>query len=191
MKHPSTRQLFDYWCEIRGDRRAPERNEVEPGPIRRILADTFILGSERDYRFRIAGTRICAAFGRELRGESFVDLWEGQSRREVQELLGSVAAETIGLVASASALNDDGCKLEFEWLALPLSQRLATDARVVGVLAPTDMPYWLGVSALEGLTLGSFRFLQLENGAVAAVHPHDPQVARIRRGLVVYQGGRH
>lgn len=188
MKHPSTRRLFDYWCEIRGDRAAPERGDITPGPIRQILADTFILASG-DHRFRIAGTRVCAAFGRELRGESFFDLWSAASTAQVQELLASVATESLGIVASASAVNHDGCKLEFEWLALPLSERLVTDARVLGVLAPTEVPYWLGVCALERLTLGSFRYLHADPGAARI--PQSPLFARIRRGLVVYEGGRH
>jgi hypothetical protein len=189
MKHPSTRRLFDYWCEIRGDRLAPERGDIAPGPIRQILADTFILASGDDHRFRIAGTRVCAAFGRELRGESFFDLWSTASSAEMQELMASVATDSVGVVGSASAVNHDGCKLQFEWLALPLSQQLATDARVVGVLAPTEVPYWLGVSALESLTLENFRYLQSETGAGRV--PQSPLFARIRRGLVVYDGGRH
>ena len=44
MKHESIRQLFDYWNERRGTREAPERSDIEPGAIRRALADTFILG---------------------------------------------------------------------------------------------------------------------------------------------------
>ena len=43
MKHPSIRQLFDYWNERRGRRLAPEREDIEPHAIRGVLADSFIL----------------------------------------------------------------------------------------------------------------------------------------------------
>ncbi len=43
MKHPTSRMLFSYWDSLRGDRAAPERGEIEPGAIRHILAETFIL----------------------------------------------------------------------------------------------------------------------------------------------------
>src|SRR5690242_13631366 len=103
MKHSSIRELFDYWNQRRGLRPAPERSDIEPGAIRRVLADTFMLGADRpsDHPFRIAGTRVCAAFGRELKGEGFVDLWAPESKELIRDLLAVVAQETIGVVISA------------------------------------------------------------------------------------------
>ena len=43
MKHPTSRMLFSYWDGLRGARAARERGEIEPGEIRHILADTFVL----------------------------------------------------------------------------------------------------------------------------------------------------
>jgi len=43
MKHPSVRELYDYWNARRGLRSAPDRADIEPGAIRRVLADTFIM----------------------------------------------------------------------------------------------------------------------------------------------------
>src|SRR3979411_214660 len=52
-------------------RRAPERGDIEPGAIRNVLGDSFIIAydPEADHPFRLAGTRVCALFGRELKGE--------------------------------------------------------------------------------------------------------------------------
>ena len=74
MKHASIRELFEYWNERRGRRRRPTERDIEPGAIRRVLADTFILAFDAaaGHPFRIAGTRVCAAFGRELKSEAFV-----------------------------------------------------------------------------------------------------------------------
>ena len=82
MKHPSNRDLFGYWNERRGARLAPERADIEPSAIRQILGDTFVLevDSRASHPFRIAGTRLCALFGRELKGESFVRLWQRPAR---------------------------------------------------------------------------------------------------------------
>jgi hypothetical protein len=68
MKHQSSLQVFEYWNEQRGRRVSPERGDIEPGPIRRALGDTFILGRDAEgaYRFRLSGTRTCALFCREL-----------------------------------------------------------------------------------------------------------------------------
>jgi hypothetical protein len=98
MKHASTRELHAYWTARRGTRPAPERNDIEPGAIRRVLADTFMLNFDivGGHPFRIAGTRVCAAFGRELKGAAFVDIWAADSRELVRDILSIVATESIG-----------------------------------------------------------------------------------------------
>ena len=50
MKHPSNRELFDYWNERRGERLAPERADIEPAAIRHVLGDTFVTRDERPAR---------------------------------------------------------------------------------------------------------------------------------------------
>ena len=61
---------------------APERTEIEPGAIRGVLADAFILALDRGsgHPIRLAGTRLCALFGREIKGKSFLDLWTSTSQ---------------------------------------------------------------------------------------------------------------
>jgi hypothetical protein len=192
MKHPSTRELFDYWNARRGFRPAPERSEIEPGAIRRVLADTFILGTDPviGHPFRIAGTRVCAIFGRELKGVAFTDLWREASRPSVRELLAVVSTETVGVVAGASAHSCEGALLKLEFLALPLAQRDGANGRILGALAPTETPYWLGTSGLGPLTLGSIRYLGTQTSRATAPPPSLTAAnARRRHGLVVYDGG--
>ena len=82
MKHASTRALFDYWNTQRGHRAAPERADIDPAAIRHALGDTFMLAADfvDQLRFRLAGTRVCALFGREIKGEGFTALWSEASR---------------------------------------------------------------------------------------------------------------
>jgi hypothetical protein len=196
MKHSSIRELFEYWNERRGLRPAPERGDIEPGAIRRILADTFMLAfNERaGHPFRIAGTRVCAAFGRELKGEGFVDLWAAENQDLIRDILAIVAQETIGVVLSAGGqrVTDKdaaGGTLDLEVLILPLNHRGRTNARVVGALAPVETPYWLGTSALGPLTLRTHRYLD-PGLTTQEPHPRRAQsLGHIRRGLVVYDGG--
>ena len=76
MKHAVIQDLYAYWQERRGNRPAPERADIVPGPIRHLLSDVFILTLDREagHPFRLAGTRLCALFGRELKGERFIEL---------------------------------------------------------------------------------------------------------------------
>ena len=194
MKHASTRELFDYWNTRRGGRPAPDRNEIEPGALRRVLADTFMLTFDPSsgHPFRIAGTRVCAAFGRELKGAAFTDIWEPASRDLVRETLATVATETIGVVAGASAKNREGLQLDLEFLVLPLAHRGSPSARILGALVPTEVPYWLGTEALGTLTLGMIRYLGPQTGPFARPRgtPVSPVDRRLRHGLVVHDGGR-
>ncbi len=192
MKHPSSRVLFDYWNARRGRRPMPERGEIEPGAIRQVLADTFILALDprAGHSFRIAGTRVCAIFGRELKSESFADFWTPESHQVVRDLLTVVTHESIGAVAGASGRNREGVALDFELVLLPLSHRGHSGARVLGALAPAERPAWFGTSAIDRLSLGTLRYLGPE--AVAAEAPPILPVmprGRIRHGLLVYDGG--
>ena len=70
MKLAASRELFAYWNALRGARSAPERDDVDPGAIRGVLADTFILEFDpaAGFPLRVVGTRTNALFLRELRG---------------------------------------------------------------------------------------------------------------------------
>jgi hypothetical protein len=190
MRHPSTRELYDYWNARRGRRAAPDRADIEPGAIRRILADTFILSYDEatGHPFRIAGTRVCAAFGRELKGEAFLDLWSPESRKQVRELISVVANEAVGVVGSARGTSTAQAARDVELLLLPMSHRGAGNARVLGALAPRNAAYWLGADTLDHLTLGTLRYLGTGVERAPTVAPKRPE-GRIRHGLVVYDGG--
>ncbi len=191
MKHASSRELFDYWNKQRALRCAPERSDIEPGAIRHILADTFILAYDMrsGHPFRIAGTRVCAAFGRELKGESFAGLWAASSKTLLRDLLTIVGQESVGVVAGVSGECATGV-LDLELVLLPLSHRGRTDVRVLGALTPVETPYWLGTSTLSPLTLGPLRYLTPEHTIPVIRHamPIAP-AGRARRGFVVYDGG--
>jgi hypothetical protein len=64
LKHPFTQELHAYWTKRRGERRAPERTDIDPAAIRRILGDSLVLSCDAGEvaRFRVAGTKLCAVF---------------------------------------------------------------------------------------------------------------------------------
>ena len=188
MKHTASRELYAYWEERRGERPAPERADIEPGAIRQALSDTFILelteGADGP-TFRLAGTRVCALFGRELKGGSFIDLWALTSRRPIADLLTIAAEESIGTLAGVTAQSTTGDTLNLELLLLPLGIRRPPLARTIGVLAPLESPRCLGAGSVGALTLGSRRHV----GETAKTRI-SPRFMAPRRSLVVHQGGR-
>jgi hypothetical protein len=193
LKHASSRLLFSYWNERRGSRAAPERSDIEPGAIRRALGDSFVLAFDPagNHPFRIAGTRICGMIGRELRNEAFAALWQPGGRARVQELIAIVADEVLGVVAGATGYTAEGYTIDLELLLLPLRHRGSTHARQIGVLAPIAIPYWLGSSPVETLTLGTHRHVGAELDETGAPsHWTTLADGRQSHGFTVYDGGR-
>lgn len=193
MKHASSHDVFEYWNKRRGHRIAPERGDIEPGPIRRALGDTFMLTQDAQgaYRFRLAGTRCCALFCRELKGADFIALWAEPERADMLELITAATEESAGFVAGLSGRNSDGAMIDLELLLLPLRHRHRSQMRLLGVLAPLVPPYWLGTTPVEGLTCGTIRYLGPDSEHVVAPRlVPGTENGRVRRGLTIYNGGR-
>lgn len=154
--------IFAYWDALRGERAAPDRGDIEPGRMRHVLADTFILASEDGLpaTFRLAGTRTCALFGGEMKGRRFDSLWPGERRSEANRLADTVMAETAGLVIGVLGTNESGSQIALELVLLPLRHRGRTDARILGTISPASLPSWLGLVPLRSLETLSLRVVQ-------------------------------
>ena len=192
MKHPSTRAVFDYWNEKRGIRAAPERGDIDPAAIRHALGDTFMLAADfvDQLRFRLAGTRVCALFCREIKGEEFHALWSETSRKQVDDLLTVLSDEVVGAVAGATGHAVDGATVDLEFLVLPLAHVGHARVRALGVLTPLVAPYWLGEKPIAKLELGAVRHIGAETEATTAPDfPRAVEAVRLRHGFVVYSGG--
>jgi len=90
MKHPSSRAFFAYWDNKRGAARAPDRADIDPAAVRGLLGDIFVLSCEPNlgFPFRVAGTRVCALAGCDLKDQSFAALFTDASRSEIEEITG-------------------------------------------------------------------------------------------------------
>jgi len=183
MKHPSNREFFAYWDDKRGGERAPERSAIEPGAVRELLGDIFVLSYDHDagFPFRVAGTRVCALLGRDLKEKSFSALFAPECRREIDDIVAVVAEELLGAVAGIDATAADGSLAHLELLLLPFNNRAHTPISLTGLLAP----FGTGHHQLSDFKLTSFRYL---------AHPPQRFVPRalkklaIARGLMVYEG---
>ena len=181
MKHPSSREFFAYWDGKRGPARAPDRSEIEPGAVRELLGDIFVLSYDPStgYPFRVAGTRVCALLGCDQKGQSFSALFG--SRREVEDIIGAVAEEMLAAVAGITATAEDGSTAHLELLLLPFNNRAHTPLSLTGLLAP----FGGGRGAVRDFELTSWRYIG---------HPPQrfgPRVLRklkVARGFMVYEG---
>jgi len=204
MKSRTSQILYRYWNEVRGNRLAPTRLEIEPARITDILSETFILETAEigGYVFRLAGTRICENVGMEFRGRDFLDIAGEQFAPALDDILATVTQK--GAVASlvVEMAAHDGRPVLFDVLVLPLVHTRQTIARYLGSMTPIDPPVWLGTLALTPQRLVDHEVIWPEGRPHAVVErsghqaPFVPAMAgarlvrQDRRQFRVLEGGR-
>lgn len=161
MKHETSRELYGYWNRVRGEERAPHRGAIEPSDIRRILADTFILEvvDRTSYLVRLAGTRVCALYCRELKGTNLLDLWRADDRSAVATLAAAVSEDGAVAVVTVEAETGRGSRVAAELLLLPLRHSGEGFDRILGCFAALERPYWLGAEPFTRQTIASLRLI--------------------------------
>lgn len=200
MRHNNSKKLYDYWNRLRGDRTAPDRREIEPSDIREVLGDTFILELDKKYQalsFRLAGTRLCSAYGRELKGIGFLSLWEEKNNLDVYKCVKTVFHEAKPCVISYTAETEGNRIIDYEMLLLPLLNGPAHASRILGITSPLKKSIWLGSDLLENNSLKFARIFdaeEVENTIVSSpsIDPVDDvkeNSARKVKHLTIIDGG--
>ena len=172
MKQPGTRKLFNYWDKLRGERTAPEREDIDPAAIRNLLRDTFILEVDRDRTLpvRVAGGRMSALFMRELKAVPFPDLFQEEDRDSIRAIIESVIDDPTAAIAGLQAGPWERARLDIELILLPLRHRGKTHARLLGAMTPAANPDWMGLIETTPLRLTTLRIIREENLRAMAVH---------------------
>ncbi len=198
MRQTVSKDIYAYWNNLRGERSAPDRCEIDPAAIRHLLADSFLIEVDRDCFFpiRLCGTRLNALWREEQKGKSFLDLWRPEDRRNVAAALLTVIDGVTPIVGGASAQKrgkrqGEDRDMDLELLLLPLRNFGKTHSRVLGALSTTSPANWFGRAEAAPLQLKSLRVIyaadnQNESPVVGArlkTPPGRPQ-------LIVYNGGR-
>lgn len=127
---PLLRQLLDYWTKEKGDRIAPSRLDVDPGQIRALLPNVFLverIGEPPRYRYRLVGTTVVKEFGEEITGKYLDEVdFDFVTSRVVSEY-DRAAKECRPIVSKWAYDKQSGRRMAYERLILPLS----SDGRTV------------------------------------------------------------
>lgn len=186
MKHPSTRELYDYWDKQRAGAPAPERSAMEPGPIRHLIGDSFVISCDHTSHFpvRVAGIRVCAMVGRDIKGQDFLDLWAHASRRQIEDFLAIATEESLATVAGVTAFTDKLSPAYLELLLLPFApSSVLAPQSVTGALVPLTVPAQLEHSSLRDLSLTTWRHAGHQTLRQRAVRR-----LALAKGFVAYEG---
>ncbi len=124
------RQLFLYWDERRGPRRAPPRDDIDPAGMFGFLPNVFLIDVEaepRRYRARLMGTVLVQWYGQDITGR-YVDEITDQALGALDEL---VTNWRPWRVTGKYERQTDRVML-YELLALPLSMDGAAVNMILG-----------------------------------------------------------
>lgn len=131
---PEQRQLYDYWLEKAAGRIMPDRQDIRPADIPRLLPHLSlieVLPDDSRCRIRLAGTRLRDVYDREITGLYIDDLewgdkrdyWLAAFRRTIEERKPSQG------VVRGPRLNKE--HLVQYWLKLPLCLNGSGDVRMM------------------------------------------------------------
>lgn len=153
MKHRSTAAIFGEWQRLAFSRdgafNPPARESVEPRRLGRHLSDLFFLEADEAGQlvFRLAGTRICTLFGRELKATRLLSLWPERDRPALAELARNVGGLQVPALSRHEGISLSGKSLAFEMLLAPLAADGAATS-LIGSIAVLDHVPWLGADPL-------------------------------------------
>ena len=174
MRHDNSKKLFMYWNRVRGDRAAPGRDEIEPVNFQDILGDTFIVELDpqcRTFNFRLAGTRLCSAHTRELKGESFLSMWSEQDTQAVYNRVKNVINKCEPCIITYVSKASDHLTVNYEMLLLPLTLDSGDTNRILGIASPFEIPMWLGSVPLQQNKIKFTRPLETDAAKIQITAP--------------------
>jgi hypothetical protein len=176
MLQSTVNQLYAYWDRVRNGRVAPSRIEINPVDIAPLLAETFIaecVGPSR-YRIRLAGTKICNHFGRELRGADVLEFWDEAGRESLVELLAGVFGEGGVGHALIQARTKQGRLCTLEFVLMPLTHGGDAINRGLGAITAIDPPFWLGTEPLLPLQVLEWNIYWPDGGPMMGTRRLQP-----------------
>ena len=159
MRHKKTKALLAYYGTLLAaanedadpeDRLLPERTAVDPADCKGLLGDMFILEASDDGPlYRLAGTRLCALLGSELRGHGFGVGFNASETRHAALIGRTTGHDGNGRFLCTMGTDADGRRCVLETLLLPLAHEGRRCARLLGMTVVDEeedqaLPYPVG-----------------------------------------------
>lgn len=131
--HPRLDGLYRYWLRKRGERTMPPRRDMLPEEMREFLGYIVLIdvtSPPRRFRFRLVGTEISNAYGRDLTGLYVDDITTSSYRDMLVAQYGRAVDTAAPVLHRLRFVEWPGRTHELVRLTLPLSD----DGRTVNIL---------------------------------------------------------
>lgn len=192
--HPGSRALFRYWEGLRGERSAPNRDELDLFAVRQHLPSLFIMErhlARQSYRWRLTGTKICEIWRQELTGKDVLANWPPFERDLAVRLLDGVVGSMQPCVMRFRLYSSLNHQIPVEMLCLPLRNYTRDAIHVLGSIMAFSDAGKLGYDRIQNVELLSARAIWTEPV------PGDPlvstggrMIARPTANFRVIEGGK-
>ncbi len=183
--HPGSRKLFIYWEKLRAERAYPDRSEIDLGDLRELMPDLIIAEKDhlrKSYRFRLAGTRVCDLFRKNLTSQDLLSGWDAFEADVIGKHLALTFGQHQPILMRLRLTTDAKQVVAAEFLGLPVE---SDDSRIqiLGGFFPFRPALHLGHSAIIARELLAIRSIWTE-------HTKQPQ-PEVERGPTfrVIEGG--
>jgi hypothetical protein len=191
--HPASRKLFRYWEALRGERAAPDRAELDLYKIRDLVPSLFILerhAARQSYKWRLAGTRVCAIWRQELTGRDVFLNWHAFERDLALRLLDGVVGSLQPCVMRFRLQTSLNCTIPVEMVCLPLRAHGRETIHVLGGIMAFSEANTTGCESIARIELLSARAIWIEPLPGDPLLPPGPSLARPFANFRVIDGGR-
>jgi hypothetical protein len=150
---PTSKAAYDYWNALRNGQPLPRRRDIDPAQLRALLPHITLLesASAEQTHFRLAGTAVCQAFGRELRDHGLLPLWDAAHRGLIAGALSASLSQATPLLLRFHGHALGRAPLPGEWLMLPLLDDRGAPTRILASFASARDKF--GTKAFTRLTL--------------------------------------
>ncbi|MBL8893813.1 MAG: PAS domain-containing protein [Rhizobiales bacterium] len=140
--HPGSRAIFRHWEAIRGEDSAPHRDAVNLRQLGQFVSWLFIMERSprtEGYIWRLAGSKVCDLWRRELTGSEFLTGWDRFEFETIRRLLDGVSKNLQPCTLRLRLTTSLAQVIDVEIIALPLRARDGSIHVFGGVLPFRDV----------------------------------------------------
>lgn len=163
--HPGSRALFSFWETMRAQEAAPRRSALDLKQIRDLVPNLTIIEADSatgGFRWRLAGTTVCALYQRELTGANALLGWDSFEADVVSRFLNGVVHGLQPCLLRFRMFTDLHQLIGAEMIGLPV-QANGGGIHIFGGVFPFRDIQPLGHRAISALELSGARSIWTEH----------------------------
>ena len=122
---PKIAGIYGYWKAKRGERAMPARRDLDPIELKPYLGSIIlydVLREPLDFRYRLVGTHIALAMGRDLTGRKLSEVSASEDQAYAMIALGDIVARRVYRFRNDPLRGERGSFLGRDRIHLPLSE---------------------------------------------------------------------